>query len=54
MARPQQIFQEAHKAARVEFDAYARRQGFTYQQTFCSVLRGFYAARAGYDGSFVR
>ena len=44
------IMIEAHVTAREEFNRYAKRQGFTYAQTFRSVLSGIWAVRNGYTG----
>jgi hypothetical protein len=46
------IFTQAHETTRREMNEYARRQGFTYAETFRSVLRGLYAVRHGYTGEF--
>ena len=46
------LMTEAHRQAKIEFNGYAKRQGFTYAQTFRSVLSGLWAVRNGFTGEF--
>lgn len=45
-----QMFLEAHKQAKID----QRKFGGDCRHRFGNALRGFYAARNGYDGGFVR
>jgi len=45
-----QMFLEAHKQAKID----QRKFGGDYHRRFGNALRGFYAVRGGYDGSFVQ
>lgn len=46
-----EMFKLAHKQTKADMRAFA---GINYKEAFGRALKGFYAVRNGYDGSFVR